>query len=76
MPVGIAVITVADPRRKTKPVPPGIDPAHPPIVYIAPECSGTLEIQPSTGKVVNGCLKQLTKYREHEADQANKGRET
>jgi hypothetical protein len=67
MPVGTAAMTVADPRGKTKPIPPGIDPAHPPIMYIAPECSGTLEIQPSTDKVVNGWLKQLRHYREHEA---------
>jgi len=35
-----AAMTLAG-KADPKPLPPGIDPAHPPIVYRAPECSGS-----------------------------------
>lgn len=40
-PADSAAMTVSRNRGKAKPLPPDIDPAHPPVVYWAPECSGS-----------------------------------
>ena len=36
-----AAMTLAQGRGRAKPTPPGIDPARPPVIYSAPECSGS-----------------------------------
>lgn len=41
MPGDSAAMTVARVNGKRKPVPPGMNPARPPIIYWAPECSGS-----------------------------------
>jgi len=40
----VVAMTVIKDRRGLKPPPPGFDPSHPPMVYLANECSGTREI--------------------------------
>ena len=51
MPPDTAAFTISSGERvKNKPLPPGIDPSHPPIVYWAPECSGTQLITPESEK--------------------------
>jgi hypothetical protein len=41
MPRDSATMTVSRASGKQKPLPPGIDPARPPVIYWAPECSGS-----------------------------------
>lgn len=41
LPRDSAAMTVAHGKLNGKPLPPGIDPAHPPVIYSAPECSGS-----------------------------------
>jgi len=36
-----AAMTIVRGKAKRKPLPPGIDPARPPVIYWAPECSGS-----------------------------------
>jgi len=48
---------------KSKPLPHEIDPDHLPIVYGAPECSGTREITPETEHSVTPELRYLRKLR-------------
>ncbi len=41
VPGDAATMTLVPHKAKPKPLPPGIDPARPPIIYWAPECSGS-----------------------------------
>jgi hypothetical protein len=42
LPVDTAAVTfVSGTRANRKPLPPGIDPSNPPVIYSAPECNGT-----------------------------------
>jgi hypothetical protein len=41
MPLDTSFMSVVPGEPKQKPLPKGIDPSHPPVLYSAPECSGT-----------------------------------
>jgi hypothetical protein len=64
MPVDTAAMTVTPKKGvKTKPLPPGIDPRHPPVVYSAPECSGTRGITPESEKLVAPEIEYLRRFK-------------
>jgi hypothetical protein len=59
MPDGADMMSIVPESRNTKPLPPGIDPKAPPIVYLAAGCSGTRHITHDT----NDDLKYLRRYK-------------
>jgi hypothetical protein len=60
VPVDTAAISVVGRKTRDKPLPPGIDPANPPPIYFAPECSGT---RPTEYPVIEKDLAMLRAYR-------------
>jgi len=64
MPRDTAAMTVAPNERvKNKPLPPGIDPNNPPVVYWAPECSGTRLIAPESEKWIAPEIEYLRQFK-------------
>jgi len=64
MPPDTATITVAPKdQTKTKPLPPGFDPKNPPMVYSAPECSGTRLITQETEKLYAADFAYLRQFK-------------
>lgn len=70
LPVGAPAMTTAPPGTKRKPLPVGVDAANPPVVYVAPECSGTLPIMQQSQSVVSAWLKDLKAYKKREEQSA------
>jgi hypothetical protein len=62
MPVDTSMET-ATVTTNRKPLPAGIDRANPPLVYYAPECTGTLPTTPQTQKLLDSWLKQLEAFK-------------
>ena len=66
MPMGTAAVSTVPQPSIPKPLPAGIDPANPPTVYYAPECTGTLHL-PQDQVLLRSWLKDLQRYRKREA---------
>jgi len=62
MPADTSIMSVVGGRSGSKPSPPGIDPLHPPVIYSAPECSGTRLID-ATDRANRADLEYLRQYR-------------
>lgn len=64
MPPDTAAMSIgASGQPKKKPLPPGIDPKNPPMVYSSPECSGTRQITQETERFVFPEIEYLRKYK-------------
>jgi hypothetical protein len=72
LPGDTAAMTIAPAGRSPKPLPAGLDAANPPVIYTAPECTGTLPVNEQTQKRVSAWLKNLRDYRKHEEKSAAK----
>lgn len=62
-PPDTAAMSVDQRQGQSKPLPPGIDANHPPVIYSAPECAGSLPIGGRYDDVVAQNLRYLRKYK-------------
>jgi hypothetical protein len=66
LPVNTAAMTTAPIPTKEKPLPLGIDPSNPPVVYYAPECTGTLLVTSRNQKLLTAWIQKLRSYKKRE----------
>jgi hypothetical protein len=73
MPVDASTMSIAPGQLKRKPLPDVINPTNPPVVYSAPECSGTREIR-GADRRLTADLEYLRRYKAGSAMPLVRGR--